>query len=144
MNMTKYRSHGFTLIELMIALAVLGIITAIAYPGYQDQVRKTKRTDAIIALTEAAQLQERWFTQSGSYTSDIARIGGSTSGNGNYTISVSIPTGATCSSGSKFYCYNLTATPQGTQANDNTCKNFSLNHTGKKEISGTGSASDCW
>ncbi len=142
--MTKYKSHGFTLIELMIALAVLGIITAIAYPAYQDQVRKTKRTDAIIALTEAAQLQERWFTQSGSYTNDIAQIGGSTSDNGNYTISISIPTGATCNSGSKFYCYNLTAIPQGAQANDNACKNFSLDHTGKKEISGTGSASNCW
>ncbi len=142
--MKKHKLCGFSLIELMITLAVLGILTAIAFPAYQDQVRKSKRSDAIIALTTAAQLQERWFTQNGSYTNDINHIGGSASENGNYTISVSIPTGARCNSGIKFYCYELTATPQGAQTSDSTCGNFELDHTGKKEISGTGSASNCW
>jgi len=52
--------RGFTLIELMIAVAVVGILMAIAYPSFMDQVRKSRRADAVTALTAVQQAQERW------------------------------------------------------------------------------------
>ncbi|KAE8544243.1 Type IV pilus biogenesis protein PilE [Marinobacter nauticus] len=61
----KYR--GFTLIELMIAVAIVGIIAAIAYPSYLEQVQSTRRTDAQGALQSFANAMERYYTQNNSY-----------------------------------------------------------------------------
>ena len=58
---------GFTLIELMIAVAVVGILAAIAYPAYQEQVRQTRRAEVTTVLLENAQLLERQFTRTGTY-----------------------------------------------------------------------------
>jgi type IV pilus assembly protein PilE len=59
--------RGFTLIELMIVVAVIAIIAAIAFPSYQNQVQKTRRADAHAALLQAAQILERCFTRNNSY-----------------------------------------------------------------------------
>ncbi|WP_158007602.1 type IV pilin protein [Marinobacter sp. X15-166B] len=61
------RSAGFTLIELMIVVAIIGIIAAIAYPSYQEQVRSTRRADAQGALVSFANAMERFYTQNNSY-----------------------------------------------------------------------------
>ena len=61
------KAKGFTLIELMIVVAVIGIIAAIAYPSYQDQVMSTRRGDAQGALMAFASSMERYYTQNGSY-----------------------------------------------------------------------------
>lgn len=140
----RNESNGFSLIELMIAIAIVGILAAIAYPAYQDQVMKSRRADAKIALGHAAQLQERWFTQNGTYSTTISDIGGNTSDEGYYAISVANPGGTGCSSGSNVYCYTLTATPQAPQNTDTRCANFTLTHTGVKGVSGTLTAADCW
>ncbi len=58
---------GFTLIELMITVAIVGILAAIAYPSYQDSVRKGKRAEGRTALVDFLQQQERYLTQTGSY-----------------------------------------------------------------------------
>ena len=58
---------GFTLIELMITVAIVGILAAIAYPSYQDSVRKGKRAEGRTALIDFLQQQERFLTQTGSY-----------------------------------------------------------------------------
>ncbi|MDK8465943.1 type IV pilin protein [Marinobacter sp. SS13-12] len=71
------RQAGFTLIELMIVVAIIGIIAAIAYPSYLEQVQSTRRTDAQGALVSFANAMERFYTQNNSYigadggTSDI-------------------------------------------------------------------------
>ena len=57
------RATGFTLVELMIVVAIVGILAAIAYPSYVDSVRKGKRADGRAALTSLLQQQERYFTQ---------------------------------------------------------------------------------
>jgi len=65
--MKQLQQNGFTLIELMIALAIVGILAAIAYPSYQDSVMKSLRTDATGALLGLANAMERHFTETNSY-----------------------------------------------------------------------------
>ena len=67
------RGRGFTLIELMIVVAVVALLAVVALPAYQDSVRKARRTEAKAALSEAAQMMERYLTEKGTYAT--ARLG---------------------------------------------------------------------
>jgi type IV pilus assembly protein PilE len=131
------RLSGFNLIELMIAVAVVGILGAIAYPSYVDSVRKSRRSDAQASLMEAAQKLEAHRARHATYTLTLADAKiSATSPEGYYTIAVA---GCPISS-----CYTLTATPTGTQAEDRV-KGFRLDSTGKKELSQDGSEwTDGW
>ncbi len=123
-------SKGITLIELMIVVAIIAIIGSIAYPGYQDQMRKTRRSDGQAKLLEIMNAQERFFTNYGSYTTSITAAeptglgySNANSGEGFYTISA-----AACGGGITL-CVNLTATAQGGQASDG---NLTFNSQGVK------------
>jgi type IV pilus assembly protein PilE len=116
---------GFTLIEAIIAVALLGIIVAIAIPAYDNQKRKGFRTDAIKALTKAAQLQERWYSRTGSYTNDMSKLGGTTTENGKYTISITFDS-------AKPEEYTLTATANGQQQEDELCYQLQIDHLGSR------------
>jgi len=72
------RNNGFTLIELLITIAIIGILTAIAYPSYQDYIKKSRRADAQGALQGLAQAMERYYTTEGTYTG--AASGGADTG----------------------------------------------------------------
>ncbi|WP_318190944.1 type IV pilin protein [Marinihelvus fidelis] len=111
---------GFTLIELMIVLAVVAILVALALPSYRDQVRKSRRADAESALLSAAQVLERCFTRLNTYSTGCPDPSG-LSENGYYNVTVS-RTATT---------YTLTATAQGDQASD-ACGNYTLDHLGNK------------
>jgi type IV pilus assembly protein PilE len=63
----RQRSLGFTLIEVMVVVAIIGILAAIGYPSYQNQVQKTRRADAKAVLMEFSQAAERFYTQNGTY-----------------------------------------------------------------------------
>ena len=65
--MRSGKKQGFTLIELMIVVAVIGILAAIAYPSYREQVNQTRRAEVTTVLLENAQLLERHFTRTGAY-----------------------------------------------------------------------------
>jgi len=138
------RKSGFTLIEVMIAVAIVAILSAIALPSYKSQMQKTRRSDAKVALTTAASLQERVYMRNNVYSSSVNDIGGSggslLSPAGYYSISVDV-TGCVNSqpNGS---CYVLTAAPVagGVQANDTRCASFTLADTGAKTATNT----DCW
>lgn len=123
------RSKGMTLIELMIAVAVVGILATIAYPSYQNQVRRSNRADAITALTAMANAQERSFLGNNTYTTDTTLLGFA-AGTGNsqrgfYTLTV--PTGNAIT-----FTITATAVAGGPQAGDTGCTPLTLNSTGIK------------
>jgi len=122
------RSHGFTLIELMVVVAIVAIIVAIALPSYSRQVEKTRRADAQSALLDAAQALERCFTRNNAYNAPACSVP-TTSPDGFYTITLT----ATPST------FNLTATATGSDA----CSPFTLDHLGVRN-SGGSEADRCW
>ncbi len=128
----KRRQAGFTLIEVMIAVAVVAILAAIAYPSYIRYVTESRRTEAKAILMETAGRLERCYTVSSDYTGCVTFPVDSE--NGFYRISD--PGGALTAS-----AYTLSAVPQGAQATrDTECGTFTLTQTGAR---GAGD-SDCW
>jgi type IV pilus assembly protein PilE len=151
--MKKYQA-AFTLIELMIAVALLAILVAVAMPSYQQHVLKSRRSEAKVVLLQAAQLQERNFTVNGTYvnTANLAPLFGLANGatiySGDspgpntsfYIVTVNAPD-ANCPLNA---CFVLTATPQRNQTAD-ICGQLTLSSTGQQGVIGAGvTAADCW
>jgi type IV pilus assembly protein PilE len=118
---------------------ILGILVAIAYPGYQAQIQKTRRADGKAALYDTAQRLERCFTRWHSYanagcTIAASLVGGVTSTEGWYVVTDAAPAVAS---------FALVATPQGAQAGDAQCLNLTLNSTGATGATGSVPA-NCW
>lgn len=133
----KAGQSGFTLMEVMVTLAIVGIVTAIAYPSYRDNTRRGSRADARGLLLEDAQYMERFFNENNAYNLSVAGSApvlprtvvpiGATGAKVNYTISL------TAVSASAF---TLTATAQNSQVNDD-CKNLTITNLGQKSTTGT-------
>lgn len=144
--MSLSNTKGFTLMELMIAVAIIGIIASVGYPSYLDSVQKTKRSDARITLTEMAAAQERLFTENNSYTNAVADIGGATSHDDYYSIAVTNDSCSQTVGGKTLYsCFELIATAKGTQLQDDDCQKFTLNNLGVETSKDSSDAdADCW
>lgn len=141
------RSSGFTLIELMIVVAVVAILAAIAYPAYQDQVQKSRRTEAKTALSNTAQALERCYTRFSGYDNAACQVAALYDGGGS-TFSGESP-GPTTSwyeitANIGNQNFTLTATPIRGQTADSKCGTFTLSHTGQRGESGTLDVEDCW
>ncbi|MFO7901890.1 MAG: type IV pilin protein [Pirellulaceae bacterium] len=122
---------GFTLIELMITIAILAILAGIAIPAYNNQVEKARRADAVTTLTSTAQGLERCFTRDNTYAGCVADSFESQDGFYDITVNSDATT------------YDLTATAKGAQSSDEDCKTFTLDRLGNKGA--TGDAPDrCW
>lgn len=124
---------GFSLIELMVAVAIIGILSSIALPAYQEYVLRTNRAKAQACMSEHAQFMERFYTTNMTYVGAAPVLGCRNEGglNGRYTISVT---------GVGARAYTITATAIGSQTKDK-CGNLGLNQLGAKTASGTGT---CW
>lgn len=144
------KNNGFTLIELMIVLAIVAILAAVSYPSYIEQVIKGKRTDAHTALFNVAQQQEEFFVQKMQYAKDFqtlygagAAIANVPSPEGEYDIIIENCADDPCMS------YTITATPQAgkSQVRDTKCASLSIDHLGQKTAKNSSNidASDlCW
>ncbi len=131
---------GFTIIELLIVIAVISILTAIAVPSYRDYVMKSRRTEAKELLFTAAQRLQQYFTQNDVYTNSTSTLQmGSSSRNGYYTLTIAAGT-----TGSINTSYALTATRAGTQTSDTACGNYTLNLLGTRSVSGSQTTPPCW
>lgn len=137
------RLTGMTLIELMVALAIVSIMAAVTYPGYQSYVMKGKRGDAHTLLMEAAVKQEHFYAQHGVYSADMRELGYSSdpalSAHGLYQVDADWNNG---NSG-----YILTATRRGVMTNDTNCGDLTLSHTGLKSAVNHANADpgkNCW
>ena len=138
----KHNTGGFTLMELMIVIAIVGIIVAFAVPSFQDQADKARRSDGKIALEKAAAMQEQQYFANNIYTDSVNELGGSggvlQSPEQYYRITSSVAASNTgCSTDG--VCFILTATAQGAQSNDDTCPTLTLTNTGEK-----GPSDICW
>lgn len=139
----RHRMSGVTLIELMIVMVIVGILTAIAYPSYRQQVLKSGRVEAKRTLMEAAQSLEKCFTRFGVYNSTNAncpaltnlRVGGVASEEGRYLVTTNVLTATT---------YTLQAIPQGEQADDLKCGTLTLDSVNTRDKSGTDTIRNCW
>lgn len=154
------KQKGFTLIELMIVVAIIGIIAAIAYPSYRDSVNKTQRSDAMTALSRLAAAQERYYTRQSpaSYAADFRALLSDTSitsgtttiksDEGYYNITLANNSCDETVGGTTVYrCFSLTAQPvsPGPQADDTGCWQFIQTQVGKSAFNKSGTANDsCW
>lgn len=134
------QSRGFTLIELMIAVAIVAILVAIAYPAYDDSVRKARRGQAKADMAELAQLAERWHTVNNTYVGFWASVPSSqkVSPRTGGTVAYNLGQVETANT------FTITATPTGGQTKDTRCGTLTLNQAGQKTRSGSGSLADCW
>lgn len=129
MKVSRTPSPGFTLIELMIVLAVVSILAAVAYPAYQAQMRDARRADGQGFLLEMMSLQERFYTENNIYTDDLTDLNydsanGVESTDGFYSV-----TAAACGADPLTACVNLIATALGPQVADGNLELNSRNQT---------------
>ncbi|WP_304441983.1 type IV pilin protein [Motiliproteus sp. MSK22-1] len=148
----KYINHkpycgGVTLLELMIVVAIIGIIAAVAYPSYLEFVNSSRRADAQAALMSFAGAMERHFTINDSYCgAATTTVGTCANATGAPTI---FPTESPLDGTDKYYdlavssatasTFVLIATPKGAQSSDS-CGTMSVDATGARTSQGT----DCW
>ena len=136
--MTDKSTSGFSLIELVIAIAIVGILATIAFPNYVNQMQQTRRADCEAALMQLASAMERDFSRNNQYR-DLVGVGNFSNqcpidgGTATYTLAIANLTATT---------YTLQATPAGAQAGD-PCGTLTLTNTLQKgQTSGT--LAECW
>jgi type IV pilus assembly protein PilE len=135
----KQSQRGVTLIELLVVVTIVAMLAAIAIPSYRQYVIRANRSTAKVLLLQTAQALERCYTNSTPYAYDSA------------TCVLDVPLPALAADGTYQVTgvmtpatYTLSATPQGTQASDTSCANFTVDQTGLKTISGTATIAECW
>lgn len=133
---TQQPQRGFTLIELMITVAIIALIASIALPSYASYVQRTRRAEAKTFIYGLANQLERCYTRFGTYNHPSCSVGAGPfdSPKGYYRVAISNFTA---------FSYTLTATPQAAQTTDTQCGRFEINHLGLQSATGT-LGSSCW
>lgn len=144
------RNRGFSLIELLVTVAIVAIIAAVAIPSYRQYVRRASRADATTALLRVAGAQEKFYLQNNTYASNAllddaspAGLGFGGTERGYYTVTLA-PNGGGYQNG---FVATATATAGANQADDDDCQVFTVNEQGLRtaEDGGGGDNTDaCW
>jgi len=139
-SLLNKRDTGFSLIELMITVTIIGIIAAIAYPAYNQYVLRTHRAEGKAMLAQAVVNQERFYSSNNTYAANTTILGYAAnpaiSEHNYYSLVVDAPTG-TCPIAT---CYSMTITAIGTQAADTQCATLTQTSTERK----TATSPNCW
>lgn len=145
------RSHGYTLLELMIVVMVIGIMAAIALPAYTRYITKSRRAAAEACLSMYAEYMERFYTTNLRYDQDTTgkALDSTALAALNLSCAATTATGPyytySFSAASTQNTYSLQAVPSGRQAtNDAQCGTLTIDQTGKRQISGTADLNTCW
>lgn len=142
--MRQTEQNGFTLLEILIVVAIIGILSSIALPAYQNSVLRAGRAEAKTELLQVASDQERYFSNFNTYVNDALPLNAPvvadrnrTTQNGFYSISV-----AACGGGAITNCFIATATAQNDQTADS-CTTLTITDTGVRGATGD-TANECW
>ena len=147
--MIGFKLKGFTLLEIVIVLAITGLLAILAYPSYQDHLTRTRRIEGQSALLDLANRMEAYFSENDTYEgATIAQqkptdlLSRPSTSNNHYSLAIKEASANT---------YTLVATPIGSQAtNDKYCQTLTYNHLGKKNIASgpigapIGRIEQCW
>ncbi|MES3009121.1 MAG: type IV pilin protein [Pseudomonadota bacterium] len=136
------RTAGFTLLELLIVITIVGLLATVALPGYQQSVLIGGRSEGRALLLQVAANQERYYSDHHTYSGNADPLVSPAvvvlnSESGLYRVSV-----ASCPDGGIQHCFIATATPTGRQLAD-TCQTLTVTQTGRKGATG-GTAEECW
>lgn len=138
----KTKQHGFTLIELMITVAIVAILASIAYPSYTQYIARANRSSAVSFILGVASKQEQYNLNARQFADTLALLGFSvvpTEVSSHYAITIAADNTATPPT------YTITATPTGSQlTNDARCGTLSFNQASTKTVSGTDAVAKCW
>ena len=145
MNNSKQKTGGFSLVEVIVVLVILGVLSAIAIPSYSRYLVDSRRIDAKTSLADLAARLEQHYTETNDYSSATIATGDAvtdimdtaSTSEGHYTLSISAATAGT-------YTIKATRVSDGLQSGDGTCGDFTLNSIGVQGITGSGAADDCW
>ena len=137
------RAAGFTLIEVMIVVAIVAILVAVALPSYESYVIRTRRAAAAGCVTDLSAFMERVYAanlrydQNNAAATALPNVQCRTDLAGSYTFAFAVgqPQQRT---------FGIVATPTGAQAKDTGCANLSIDQAGVKAISGTSTVAACW
>lgn len=130
------RSRGFSLLEMLITLAILSILIAVSYPSYQQYVLRSYRAEAVTALLELATKQEQWLLEQGRYSNQLTDLGfiQPVTASGRFRLELTQADPAQ---------FLLKAKAQGPQLQDKACLQYSLNHFGQRNL-GLAESLSCW
>jgi type IV pilus assembly protein PilE len=143
---SKSVERGFTLVELMVTVAIVAILATVATTSYTSQVQKSRRTDARSAVLDLAGREEKLFSTTNAYSATATDLGyaawGTPIGSGYYQVTVVSPDASQPVASQPNYL--ITATAINAQAGDSQCLTLSVNQLGQQTSTGTGTTATCW